>query len=125
MKVKKILLSSSLALAIAATPFLIGRESAFADGSIDVWSTYATLKVMQQKHDYQKGEAKLSVSMAKGETESGQLVLTANKAVKSFELVAADLENEHGDKFGVENVQIEVQKYIELKQKTNRQENDA
>ena len=125
MKFRKFLITSSLALALAATPLLIGQESVFADGSVEVWSTYSTLKVMQQKHDYKKGEAKLSVSLAKGETESGQLVLTANKAVKSFELIASDLKNEHGDKFGVENIKIEVQKYIEVKQKTNRQENDA
>ena len=56
MKFRKFLITSSLALALAATPLLIGQESVFADGSVEVWSTYSTLKVMQQKHDYKDGE---------------------------------------------------------------------
>ncbi len=125
MKIKRTLLASALALMIAATPLLIESESVFASGNVEVWSTYSTLKVMQQKHDYQKSDAKLSVELAKGETESGQLVLTAKKAVKSFELIKAELKNADGDSFGLDNIKVEVQKYIEIKQKTNRQENEA
>ena len=119
MRIKKFLVATTLAMIVATTPLLTNTDFVSASSKVDVWATYNTLKVMQQKFDYAKFNAELSVSLAQGETESGQLVMTANQEVKDFELVTAELTNENGDVFGVENITVEVQKYINILQKTN------
>ena len=93
-------------------------------GEIEVWSTYNTLKVMQSLHDYPKLEAKLSAELAIGETEGAQLLYTPEKDVESFELIAGELRS--GDHiFNPDNVQIYVQKYLNVLLKTYQQKNDA
>lgn len=119
---KKGLMALALSLAIGASAVAIPTLTG-ATGGVEVWSTYNTLKVMQEKTGYKKLDAKLNVKLCQGETEAGQLMITPSRKVNSFELIKADLTNENGDKFGIDNIGVYVQRYIEIIQKTHRQEN--
>ena len=89
---------------------------------LSVWSTYNTMKVMQDSAmngNYHVQTAKIAAEMAKNELESAQLFVTAgSKDISSFELIANNLVNENGDVFLAENIDIYAQKYIEVKEKT-------
>ncbi len=89
---------------------------------LSLWSTYNTIKVMQDSAmngNYTMQTAKISAKMAKNELESAQLFVTAgSKDISAFDLVAKDLVNEKGDVFSAENINVYVQKYIEVKEKT-------
>lgn len=71
--------------------------SAMADIA-DVWSTYSTYGVMQNPEEQKKNayqpkvmEAELDISMAKGETEGGQILFTAKRDISSFDFEVSDL----------------------------------
>ena len=42
--------------------------------NIEVWGAYSSLKIMQDQYNYEKGPAEIDISMAQGETESGQII---------------------------------------------------
>lgn len=90
--------------------------------SYSVWSTYNTMKVMQDSalnSNYNMQDAEISATMAKNELESAQLFVTAgSEDISSFELIAKDLKNANGDVFSAENINVYAQKYIEVKEKT-------
>ena len=96
-----------------------------SETAVKLWSTYSTVKVMQDKHDYEEFPARIEVFLAKGETESAQLLITAETDVRDYELIPSPIKTDEGDTFKSENVDIEVQKYIEIVQKTAGQTNDA
>ncbi len=82
-------------------------------GGWQVWSTYNTTKVIQQtsrNDSYQKADARLSVQMMKNEYENAQLIITANREI-AYTLTPGTLQNEAGDVFPQENIQIYHQKY--------------
>jgi hypothetical protein len=92
-------------------------------GDIRVWSTYNTLKVLRDGGEYPDLGASLSVSAARGETEGGQLILTPKKDLAAFDLTLSDLVSADGALFSAENVEVYVQRYIEIKAKTGGQLN--
>ena len=83
----------------------------------EIWSTYGTYAVMQdpvelEKNEYQpvKMAPEIQISMAKGETEGGQIVFTAKTDISSFDLTAGELTC--GEHFiPAENVKIYKQCY--------------
>ncbi len=77
----------------------------------DVWSTYSTLKIMRDEHDYPSFTASIDVEMAKGETEGAQIVLTPEEET-SFDLTVSDLHLSDGTVFPKENIAVYVQKMI-------------
>jgi len=86
--------------------------------SIDVWTTYNTMKVLRDvkyNGNYEKMEKGINVKMAKGEGEMGSFyVTTADVGVKDFNLEVAELKNSNGDVFPVENMEVYAQRYIEI-----------
>ena len=91
-------------------------------GSYEVWTTYATTKVLQDvkfNGRYEKMEKGINVKMAKGESEMGALYITTDNArINKFDLVPQELINENGDVFSVEQMEVMVQKYIEVTAKS-------
>lgn len=104
----------SPAFQVAATP----RKA-----EVEVWSTYNTVKVLQSGGEYEKQNARLNISMARGETEGAQIILTPDRDVKSFELKKADLKNADGDVLPADSAELYVQKYIHVDDKTYNQDN--
>lgn len=89
---------------------------------VSVWSTYSTSKVGQDSSlndNFVASDAKLNVSMMKNEVEGSQLIITPEKDVRSFSLKTAQLENENGKQFPLENVDVYQQKYIRVNQKSD------
>lgn len=91
--------------------------------SYEVWSTYNTLKVMQDSAfngNYEKLGNGISLKMAKNETESGSFYITntGNAEISSFDLTAAELTNENGDKFPVDQMEVLAQKYVNVVSKS-------
>ena len=88
----------------------------------EVWTTYATTKVLQDvqfNERYVKMDKGINVKMAKGESEMGSLYITTdNLRIKKFELIPQELINENGDVFSVEQMEVMVQKYIEVTAKS-------
>ena len=88
----------------------------------EVWTTYATTKVLQDvqfNERYVKTDKSINVKMAKGESEMGSLYITTdNLRIRKFELIPQELTNENGDVFSVEQMEVMVQKYIEVTAKS-------
>ena len=83
----------------------------------DVWSTYSTYGVMQNPEEQKKNayqpkvmEAELSISMAKGETEGGQILFTAKRDIFSFDFKVSDLTNQD-NVISAENIKVYKQSY--------------
>ena len=125
MKNGKRVLALSTALFCTASAIGLSACKKEADGSVQIRSAYSTLKVMQSDTDFVSGDANINVQLAKGETESGQLILTAQGDVGAFELIESDLSLADGTKFGLDNIDINVQKYINVRQKTSGNRNEA
>lgn len=111
-------LALASAMAVSAAACNEGGEN-----EIRIGSTYNTLKILQDDTDYPDLGRSLSVSMAKGETEGAQLLVTPEKKVSSYTLSVSDLAGEGGASISKENVEIFVQKYLEVKAKSNKQNN--
>lgn len=91
-------------------------------GNVEVWHTYNTVKVMRDKHDYEKSDGALVVEMAKNETEGAQLVITAVGKIEGFDVRVSDLYC--GDSIIPSgDINVYVQKYIDIKLKTNNSNN--
>ena len=88
------------------------------DDSIDVWTTYNTMKVLRDveyNDNYDKMQKGINVKMAKGEGEMGSFyVTTADVGVNDFNLVVQNLTNANGDVIPVENMEVYAQRYIEI-----------
>jgi len=100
----------------------VGCGDTSGEVKYDVWTTYATTKVLQDvefNERYDKMDKGIHVKMAKGESEMGSLYITTEDAgISRFDLVAQPLTNEKGDVFSVENMEVMVQKYIEVTAKS-------
>ena len=98
----------------------IGCTNASSGGNAtyDIWTTYNTMKVVREAElngNYVKMDKGVNVKMAKAESEMGSFyVTTGDKAINSFNLLVEDLENENGDIFPVENMEVYAQKYIQI-----------
>lgn len=114
---KAVLLLSAVALTFGA----VGCQQPAPEGNGDyeIWTTYNTMKVVRDVElngNYEKMDAAINVKMAKAESEMGNLyVTTGDKGVKEFNLVVQDLENENGDIFPVDNMEVYAQKYTEIR----------
>lgn len=77
-----------------------------------VWSAPSYVKVDLNDKEYAaKGEAVLSYEAVRNEYESCQLLITASKAIESFELQTEDLKN--GENIlSKDNISVYVEKYI-------------
>ena len=91
---------------------------------VDICSTYSTLKVMQEQTDFEKFSPSIEVYAAQGESESSQIIITPKKNVKSVSVSLSDLKSETNVVYSKENVEVLWQKYIEVEQKTTKNENE-
>lgn len=124
MKSKKIIkLFSIFLICLTAINSIACGSKTGGKNKLEVWGAYSSLKVMQDQYNYEKLPAKIDISMAQGEVESGQIIFTPNTNVKSFDVVVSDLKSNNGNVFKKENVEVYVQKYFELTEKTKNQTN--
>ncbi len=120
---KKITLAFCLLLMCSTviTPFLsCGKKS----GKVDIWSTYNTLKVMQNYGEYPHFEAKIDISLAKGETEGAQIVITPKKDVKSYSMEIQELTDGKGNSIKKEQIEVYKLAYIHVTSKTEGNYNE-
>ena len=93
---------------------IIGSSCAKNKGpnSIVVESTYNNLKVMQEGEYLPLGQ-KIDVVTHKGDTESGQLIITPKKDVDAYFLNVSDLKLQGNESvtFSKDNIQVYIQKY--------------
>lgn len=87
-------------------------------GEIEFWSTYATEKILQDKPDAYEGvklAAEINADVLKGEYESAQLIMTAKKAVKSYDAeITGDLAGADGATFPKSEIELFAQKYVKV-----------
>ncbi len=88
-----------------------------------VWSALSTEKYMQSyaedsemisKERMGKTEAKLDFVGIKNETQSMQLMITANEDIRGFDLDVGDLRTADGTVFSKENVKVYAERYIDI-----------
>lgn len=86
-----------------------------------VWSTWSSVKVMQNQKDlvYDELDAKCDIQMMKDETEGTQLIITAAKDIASYDLVISELSDGNGNVIGVEDIAVYHQKYMVVNSKTD------
>ena len=82
-----------------------------------IWSAYTTDKIMRHSENEVKFR-EIYVEAAKGETESGQLILTAKKDVAAYTLSVSDLEGAGGT-IPASAVEVLVQHYIQTARPSN------
>lgn len=101
-----------------------GSNGGNGDTKVEFWSTYATEKVLQDlEFTGEKFAPKLEVFAAHGEYESGQILMTAETDVRSYDVKITDLKTSGGDVFPKENIILYNQKYIDVN--TNYEQNGA
>lgn len=86
-----------------------------------VWSTYNTVKVIQQtdrNDSYEQLEAELSIEMMQNEYEGAQLIVTADKDM-TYNLETGELKSENGETIPAEQIAIYHQKYMKIKSNWN------
>lgn len=113
-KIIAILLSFAVVLSFAGCNKGKGKSES---GDIEFWSTYATEKILQDKTDLYDGvklNAEINADACKGEYESAQLIMTANKAVKAYDAEITDLVGPDGATFPKSAISLRVQKYIKV-----------
>lgn len=117
MKRKFILLFSLLFFvltAISMTACKNGNEGE-REEMVKVWSALSTEKYMQDAVPEAYPEAKLNFSGMKGETQSAQLMITANQYIKGFDLITDDLKSEDGQNvISNENIKVYAEHYVEI-----------
>ena len=87
----------------------------------EVWSTYSTVKVPQNRDldVYEKQAAEVYLSMMKDETEGTQLVITAGRDISSYELVEAELSDGKGNTISTDQIDVYHQKYVHINKMFN------
>lgn len=113
----------SLALAslvsLSAISACVGGEESSEkqeQNSVRLWSAENTVSYMQDDKIPEGAELDLSMEATKGETESVQLMLTAQENVDSFNVAVGDLVSTSGNaRIPKSNVEIFAEKYIETK----------
>ena len=87
-------------------------------GAVDVWGAPATEKILADKPGEYSGirtAAEINLLMAKNEYESGQIIMTPDYDVKSYDVTVSALTHSNGtDTIPAENVEVFVEKYLSL-----------
>lgn len=117
---KPLLKATAYMLSAAALLLPIGSvmHAEAETGAVDIWSTYATEKILQDAEGSENAvrlEPKVAVSACKGEYESTQLILTANQDIAAYNVEVSDLTDGAGNTFEAENILVYHEKYIEVK----------
>lgn len=109
---KTILLGLALVLSVGAC----ACNSEKSKGTAEIWTALSDVKIMADK-DYKDmmSQKQLSISMAKNETESGQILITAASDIKNYTVAVSNL---YCGSEIIKSTDIEIfnQKYIEVTQ---------
>lgn len=103
---------------LAAMLFLLsgcGEEGASdVESEYEIWSAPNTLKVLRDAHIYEeiKGIASVSMTVARGEYESAQLILEAETRIDDFDVRASGLTDGKGSVISADNISVFAEKYI-------------
>jgi len=121
-KLRSILLAAMMTLGFCVGCDKNPGEEPFTGESVNVWSTYNTVKVVQnsEQSEYVKLPAELSVQMMKNETEGAQLILSANTNVANYKLTAARLSDGKGNEIALDQIKIYAQKYALISKKVSK-----
>ena len=111
-------------IAVSSVLFVFVGCSGTTQNNIQIKSTYNTYKVMQNDFNFTDLGAKIDVSMARGETEGAQLIINPEKDVKKYSFEISALSDGNGNVIPVSQIDVFVQKYIEVTVKTKGQENE-
>lgn len=87
------------------------------DDAVSVWSAYTTDKITRHAENEVKYR-EIYVEAAKGETESGQLILTAKRDIDAYTLAVSDLTGSVGT-IEASAVEVLVQHYIQTTRPSN------
>ncbi len=82
----------------------------------EVWSCHSTINVLQDKDIYDdvKGLPEIELTVAKGEYEASQIIISALQDISSYDFITADLTSASGDTISTEQVDIFHEKYIKV-----------
>ncbi|MBE5740315.1 MAG: DUF4091 domain-containing protein [Clostridiales bacterium] len=107
---------SNIAMSQSGNSSLSSSEDKEPVAATEVWSTYSTAKVPQNRNVdiYEKGKAEIYVSMMKNETEGTQLIISAGQDISSYELIEAELFDGKGNTISTEQIDIYHQKYMRI-----------
>lgn len=91
-KIVAVIMSVICAVGVSVAGAELSRyQSVYAGTNLSLWTTYSTVKVMRDKHDYTSLGNKISVEMVKNESESAQFIMTANTDIASYDVSVSDL----------------------------------
>lgn len=122
MKKRSLICGVSMALFVS---FAVGCTSNPAKPSTnesvaEVWSTYSTAKIVKssdKNETYKHGDAKIDVKLMKNETEGAQLIVSADRDIKNYNLITTDLTDGNGHTLSKSSISVYAQKYHKLTSK--------
>ena len=129
MKVKSKIIALAFALSMLGSTGCKAAEKAQLKASdVELWGVPATWKVTQEVNlrddSPYKTAATVNLTMARGEYESSQIIITPKKDVKAYDVKVNDLTLVGGtDKFPKENISVYHEKYLTVTR--NKQNNGA
>ncbi|MBE7084408.1 MAG: hypothetical protein E7373_07460 [Clostridiales bacterium] len=95
------------------------NEKTIESSQVELWACPATEKILADvsKEEYSSisSEAKIDIFMAKGEFESGQIIISPSVDVPYYNVTISDLSLANGDdKISVDNITVYTEKYFEV-----------
>ena len=91
-----------------------GAPSGGPSGGVVIWTADANEKITQETSEAYRGmmqQNSVNVIAARNEYEGGQIILTAEKAVESYDVLVSDLKAADGTEYAAENIAIYHEKY--------------
>lgn len=83
---------------------------------LEIWSTYATEKILQERtdiYDSVRMSPVVEVEACKGEYESAQVIMTAKKDISYYNAeIISDLVSTNGNTFSKSNIELRHEKYL-------------
>ena len=83
----------------------------------DIWSAPATEKIYRDisaGYEDVRGEAAIGLTVARGEYEASQIIISAKEKALTYEVRVHDLTSDSGVAFPAENIEIFHEKYVEV-----------
>lgn len=107
-------LPNAMGFAVAETTDVL-ENTAITTSNYDIWSAPYTEKILREttiNYDAYKSAPGVELDMARAETETSQIVITAKKTIESYNLTVSDLTNSNGDVIESENIQAYSAMYV-------------
>lgn len=120
----KLFIKSMLLCPVMIINILFGSSFSYnlkvnAVADVEVWSAQSTEKILKEKSydGTQKGLAAINISMAKSESESTQIIMTAAEDISSYKLTVTDLVSGNNT-LSAEKITVYNQRYIKILSKS-------